>query len=130
MTETFRVLDRRTDREHVKEELPAVAPEPQPMFEFAPLFDRVIVLEDNEARKVGDLFLPDTAKDEMRSGTVISVGPGARNDSGALMPMSVQVGDHILFGKYSGSEVRLAGDLFLIMREPEVFLRVVKKSSA
>jgi chaperonin GroES len=107
----FFVLDRRKALE-IPADQAAIPPDPQSTVEFHPLFDRVLVLEDNEARKIGNLFLPDSSKEEMKSGSVISVGPGVLN---------VKPGDKIIFGKYAGSDIRLGNILFLVMREPEIF---------
>ena len=86
-----------------------------------PLNDRVVVkrLEEKEVRK-GSIIIPDTAKEKPQEGEVIAVGPGKVTDDGKLQPMSVKVGDKILFGKYSGSEVKLGEDEVLIMREEDI----------
>ena len=86
-----------------------------------PLHDRVVVrrLEEKEVVK-GGIVIPDTAKEKPQEGEVIAVGPGKVTDDGKLQPMGVKVGDKILFGKYSGSEVKLGDDEYLIMREEDV----------
>jgi|SRR5579871_1727849 len=87
-----------------------------------PLYDRIVVkrIEEDEA-KVGGLFIPDSAKEKPQQGEVVAVGNGKRNEEGKLIPLEVKVGDRILFGKYSGSDVPKAyGDDHLIMREDEV----------
>jgi chaperonin GroES len=86
-----------------------------------PLHDRVLVkrLEEKEVKK-GGIIIPDTAKEKPQEGEVIAVGPGKVTDDGKLQPMSVKVGDKILFGKYSGSEVKLGDEELLIMREDDV----------
>ena len=85
---------------------------------FRPLHDRVVVKRVEEEQKTkGGLIIPDTAKEKPMQGEVLAVGPGARNDKGDLTPMSVQVGDRVLFGKWSGTEVKLDGDELLIMKE-------------
>jgi len=86
-----------------------------------PLQDRVIVqrLEEEEKTK-GGIIIPDTAKEKPQEGKVISVGKGKLNDVGKLVPMSVREGDKILFGKYSGTEVKLNGNEYLIMREDDI----------
>jgi len=86
-----------------------------------PLQDRVIVrrIEEEEKTK-GGIIIPDTAKEKPQEGKVVAVGKGKVNDDGKLMPLDVKVGDKILFGKYSGSDIKLDGDEFLIMREDEV----------
>ena len=86
-----------------------------------PLRDRVLVkrLEEKEVKK-GSIIIPDTAKEKPQEGEVMAVGPGKVTDDGKLQPMSVKVGDKILFGKYSGSEVKLGDEELLIMREEDV----------
>lgn len=86
-----------------------------------PLHDRILVkrLEEKETRK-GGIIIPDTAKEKPQEGEVIAVGPGKVGDDGKRQPMDVKVGDKILFGKYSGSEVKLDDEEFLIMREEDV----------
>jgi chaperonin GroES len=87
-----------------------------------PLYDRIVVKRlDNEAEKTsGGLFIPDSAKEKPQEGEVMSVGKGKRLEDGKVVPLDVQPGDKILFGKYSGSEIKLDGEEFLIMREDEV----------
>lgn len=86
-----------------------------------PLHDRILVkrLEEKETKK-GGIIIPDTAKEKPQEGEVIAVGPGKRDDSGKLITLDVKVGDKILFGKYSGSEIKLGDEEFLIMREEDV----------
>jgi len=86
-----------------------------------PLHDRVLVkrLEGEEKTK-GGIIIPDTAKEKPSEGKVISVGPGARDDSGKLIPPGVKKGDKILFGKWSGTEVKLDGEDLLIMKESDI----------
>ena len=86
-----------------------------------PLHDRILVkrLEEKEAKK-GGIIIPDTAKEKPQEGEVIAVGPGKVGDDGKRLPMDVKVGDKILFGKYSGSEVKLKDEELLIMREEDV----------
>ncbi|MBI3007246.1 MAG: co-chaperone GroES [candidate division NC10 bacterium] len=86
-----------------------------------PLHDRILVkrVEEQEAKK-GGIIIPDTAKEKPQEGEVIAVGPGKRDEHGKLMPLDVKVGDKILFGKYSGSEVKLGDEEYLIMREEDV----------
>jgi len=87
-----------------------------------PLHDRIIVkriIEEGE-QKVGGIIIPDTAKEKPQQGKVIAAGKGKIKDDGKLIPMDVKEGDLILFGKYSGQEIKLDGDEFLIMREDEV----------
>ncbi len=91
------------------------------MEKLRPLHDRVLVkrLEEKEVKK-GGIIIPDTAKEKPQEGEVVAVGPGKKTDDGKLQPMGVKVGDKILFGKYSGSEVRVADEEHLIMREEDV----------
>jgi len=86
-----------------------------------PLHDRVLVkrLEEKEVKK-GGIIIPDTAKEKPQEGEVIAVGPGKVTEDGKLQPMSVKVGDKILFGKYSGSEVKLGDEEYLIMHEGDI----------
>jgi chaperonin GroES len=86
-----------------------------------PLYDRIVVkrLEDQE-QKVGSIIVPDSAKEKPQEAEVVAVGKGKRLDDGKLIPLDVQPGDRILFGKYSGSEIKLDGEEYLIMREDEV----------
>ncbi len=92
-----------------------------------PLHDRIIVerLEEEE-QEVGGIIIPDTAKEKPQQGKVMAVGKGKVKEDGGILPMDVKDGDTILFGKYSGQEIKLDGDDYLIMREDEV-LGVVKK---
>ena len=86
-----------------------------------PLYDRIVVkrIEEQET-KVGGLFIPDSAKEKPQEGEVVAVGKGKRLEDGKVVPLDVQKGDRILFGKYSGSEIRIDGEEFMIMREDEV----------
>ena len=86
-----------------------------------PLHDRIVVkrIEEQET-KVGGLFIPDSAKEKPQEGEVVAVGKGKRLEDGKVVPLDVQKGDRILFGKYSGSEIRIDGEEFMIMREDEV----------
>jgi chaperonin GroES len=86
-----------------------------------PLQDRVIVQRiEEEERTKGGIIIPDTAKEKPQEGKVIAVGKGKMNEAGKLLPLSVKEGDRILFGKYSGSEVKLNGNEYLIMREDDI----------
>ena len=86
--------------------------------QFTPLHDRVLVRRiEGEEKTKGGLIVPDTAKEKPSEGEVISVGEGARKEAGELIPMAVKAGDRILFGKWSGSEVRIDGEDLLIMKE-------------
>ena len=88
---------------------------------FRPLHDRVVVrrLEGEEKTK-GGIIIPDTAKEKPSQGEVIAVGPGGRDETGKLIPMDVKVGDRVLFGKWSGTEVKLDGVELLIMKESDI----------
>jgi chaperonin GroES len=87
-----------------------------------PLYDRIVVKRvETEAEKThGGLYIPDSAKEKPQEGEVVSVGKGKRLDDGKIVPLDVQPGDRILFGKYSGSEIKIDGDDLMIMREDEV----------
>jgi chaperonin GroES len=86
-----------------------------------PLYDRIVVKRvEEQEQKVGGLFIPDSAKEKPQEGEVVAVGKGKRLEDGKVIPLDVQVGDRILFGKYSGSEIKLDQDDYLIMREDEV----------
>jgi chaperonin GroES len=88
---------------------------------FRPLGDRVLIKRVEEVAKTkGGIIIPDTAKEKPQEGEVIAVGPGARDDSGVVQPLDVKPGDRILFGKWSGSEVKIAGDDLLIMKESDI----------
>jgi chaperonin GroES len=88
---------------------------------FKPLHDRVVVKAlESEERTKGGIIIPDTAKEKPMQGEVLAVGPGARDDKGELVPMSVQVGDRVLFGKWSGTEVKIDDEEVLIMKESDL----------
>jgi chaperonin GroES len=88
---------------------------------FRPLHDRVVVQRvDAEEKTKGGIIIPDTAKEKPQEGKVVAVGPGARDDSGKLVPLDVKAGDRILFGKWSGTEVKLDGQDYLIMKESDI----------
>jgi chaperonin GroES len=88
---------------------------------FRPLHDRVVVKRlDAEEKTAGGIIIPDTAKEKPMEGEVIAAGPGARNETGALVPLDVKAGDRILFGKWSGTEVKLDGEDLLIMKESDI----------
>ena len=97
---------------------------------FRPVHDRVAVKRIEEERKTkGGLIIPDTAKEKPMQGEVLAVGPGARDDKGGLVPMNVQVGDRVLFGKWSGTEVKIDDEEVLIMKESDL-LGVLEDSPA
>ena len=88
---------------------------------FKPLHDRVVVKRSEEEQKTkGGIIIPDTAQEKPMQGEVLAVGPGSRNDKGELAPMGVSVGDRVLFGKWSGTEVKLDGEDLLIMKESDL----------
>ena len=88
---------------------------------FRPLHDRVVVRRvDSEAKTAGGIILPDTAQEKPSEGEIVSVGPGARDESGKLVPLDVKTGDSILFGKWSGTEVKINGEELLIMKESDI----------
>ena len=88
---------------------------------FRPLHDRVVVRRlEGEEKSKGGIIIPDTAKEKPQEGEVIAVGPGARDEAGKLVPLDVKAGDRILFGKWSGTEVKLDGQDLLIMKESDI----------
>jgi chaperonin GroES len=87
---------------------------------FRPLHDRVLVRRIEEDQKVGSIIIPDTAKEKPQQGEVIAVGNGARGDDNEIIPLDVKAGDKILFGKWSGSEVKIDGEELLIMKESDI----------
>ncbi len=94
---------------------------------FTPLHDRILVRRVDEGETLrGGIIIPDSAKEKPQQGEVISVGKGKSNDEGKVFPLDVKAGDSILFGKYSGTEIKLDGEELLIMREEEV-LGILKK---
>jgi chaperonin GroES len=91
------------------------------MAKFTPLHDRILVRRVEEAETTrGGIIIPDTAKDKPQEGEVISVGKGKVNEDGKVFPLAVKEGDRILFGKYAGTEIKLDGEDFVIMKEEEV----------
>ena len=88
---------------------------------FRPLHDRIVVKRiDAEEKTKGGIIIPDTAKEKPQEGEVIAVGPGARDEAGKLVPLDVKAGDRILFGKWSGTEVKIDGEDLLIMKESDI----------
>ena len=88
---------------------------------FRPLHDRVVVKRiDAEEKSAGGIIIPDTAKEKPSQGEVIAVGPGGRDEAGKLVPLDVKAGDRVLFGKWSGTEVKIEGEELLIMKESDV----------
>ena len=98
---------------------------------FRPLHDRVVVKRiDAEEKTAGGIIIPDTAKEKPMEGEVIAVGPGARNEKGELFPLDVKAGDRILFGKWSGTEVKIDGEELLIMKESDIMGIIEEKKIA
>ena len=88
---------------------------------FRPLHDRVVVKRiEAEEKTAGGIIIPDTAKEKPQQGEIVSVGPGGRDESGKLIPIDVKPGDRVLFGKWSGTEVKLDGVEYLIMKESDI----------
>jgi chaperonin GroES len=87
-----------------------------------PLYDRIVVkrIDEQEEKSIGGIIIPDSAKEKPQEGEVVAVGKGKRLEDGKVVPLDVQVGDRILFGKYSGSDIKLDGNEYMIMREDEV----------
>ncbi len=88
---------------------------------FRPLHDRIVVKRiEGEEKTKGGIIIPDTAKEKPQEGKVVAVGPGGRDESGKLVPLDVKAGDRVLFGKWSGTEVKIDGDDLLIMKESDI----------
>jgi len=94
---------------------------------FRPLHDRIVIrrIEDEDKTK-GGIIIPDTAKEKPQEGEVVAVGPGARDEAGKLIPVDLRAGDRVLFGKWSGTEVKIEGEELLIMKESDV-MGVIEK---
>ena len=91
------------------------------MAKFRPLHDRVVVRRLNaEEKTAGGIIIPDTAKEKPMEGEIVAAGPGARNEAGALVALEVKAGDRVLFGKWSGTEVKIDGEDLLIMKESDI----------
>ncbi|QEO17940.1 co-chaperone GroES [Acetobacter vaccinii] len=91
------------------------------MTKFRPLHDRVVVRRlESEQKTAGGIIIPDTAKEKPMEGEVVAVGPGARNEQGQVVALDVKAGDRILFGKWSGTEVKIDGEELLIMKESDI----------
>ena len=98
--------------------------------QFRPLHDRVVVKRVAEEEKTkGGIIIPDTAKEKPMEGEIVAVGPGARDENGQIQALDVKVGDRILFGKWSGTEVRIDGEDLLIMKESDI-MGVIEQSGA
>jgi chaperonin GroES len=88
---------------------------------FRPLHDRVVVRRiEAEEKTAGGIIIPDTAKEKPQEGEIVAAGPGARNEKGELVPLDVKAGDRVLFGKWSGTEVKIDGEELLIMKESDI----------
>jgi chaperonin GroES len=97
---------------------------------FRPLHDRVLVRRvEQEAKTAGGIIIPDTAKEKPMEGEIIAAGPGARGEDGKLHPLDVKKGDRILFGKWSGTEIKLDGEELIIMKESDV-MGIIEKTAA
>ena len=101
-----------------------------PMSSIRPLHDRVIVKRVKEEEKTkGGIIIPDTAKEKPQEGEVISAGPGARDESGKLVPLDVKAGDRVLFGKWSGTEIKIDGEDFVVAKESDI-MGVVEETAS
>jgi chaperonin GroES len=88
---------------------------------FRPLHDRIVIKRiEAEAKSAGGIIIPDTAKEKPQQGEVVAVGPGGRDESGKLIPIDVKAGDRVLFGKWSGTEVKIDDQEYLIMKESDI----------
>jgi chaperonin GroES len=97
---------------------------------FRPLHDRVVVKRiDAEEKTAGGIIIPDTAKEKPQQGEIIAVGPGGRDETGKLTPLDVKVGDRVLFGKWSGTEVKIEGTEYLIMKESDIMGVLVQEAA-
>ena len=101
-----------------------------PPMKFRPLHDRVVIRRaEGDLKSKGGIIIPDTAKEKPQEGEVIAAGPGSRDESGKLVPLDVKTGDLILFGKWSGTEVKIDGEDLLIMKESDI-MGIVEKTDA
>jgi len=88
---------------------------------FRPLHDRVVVRRiESEEKSAGGIIIPDTAKEKPQEGEIVAAGPGARDEQGKVQPLDVKAGDHVLFGKWSGTEVKIDGEELMIMKESDI----------
>jgi chaperonin GroES len=98
---------------------------------FRPLHDRVVVKRiEAEEKTAGGIIIPDTAKEKPQQGEVVAVGPGGRDEAGKLVPIDLQVGDRVLFGKWSGTEVKIDGTEYLIMKENDIMGVLVESGAS
>jgi chaperonin GroES len=97
--------------------------------QFRPLHDRVVVRRlESEEKTGGGIIIPDTAKEKPQEGEIVAVGPGARDEAGKIQPLDVKAGDRILFGKWSGTEVKIDGEELLIMKESDI-MGIIEKGA-
>jgi len=97
---------------------------------FRPLHDRVVIRRvEEDTKTTGGIIIPDTAKEKPIQGEVVAVGPGARDETGKVVPLDVKAGDRVLFGKWSGTEVKIDGEELLIMKESDIFGVIEGKAS-
>ena len=98
---------------------------------FRPLHDRVVVKRiQAEEKTAGGIIIPDTAKEKPQQGEVVAIGPGGRDEAGKLVPIDLQVGDRVLFGKWSGTEVKIDGTEYLIMKENDIMGVLVESGAS
>src|ERR671913_500553 len=110
---------------------PTLAPGKTRTMNFRPLHDRVVVRRiDAEEKSKGGIIIPDTAQEKPQEGEVIAVGPGARDENGKVQALDVKAGDRVLFGKWSGTEVRIDGEDLLIMKESDIMGVIAKTAAA
>ena len=100
------------------------------MVNFRPLHDRVLVKRiEQEGKTAGGIIIPDTAKEKPMEGEVVAVGPGSRNETGAIVALDVKSGDRVLFGKWSGTEIKVDGQDYLVMKESDIVGVIVNKAA-
>ena len=98
---------------------------------FSPLHDRVLVKRlESEEKTAGGIIIPDTAQEKPQEGLIVAVGSGAKSEDGKVTPLDVKIGDKVLFGKWSGTEVKMNGDEYLIMKESDIMGIITTKSKA
>jgi chaperonin GroES len=123
-------LETRAERQGMSPEAGIAGQTGANLMKFRPLHDRVVVRRiEGEEKTKGGIIIPDTAKEKPQEGEVIAVGPGARDESGQLVPLDLKAGDRVLFGKWSGTEVKIDGEDLLIMKESDV-MGVIEGASA
>ena len=117
----YQAVDREHDRGPSQQQTLVSSKSWEDNTKFRPLHDRVVVKRiDAEEKSAGGIIIPDTAKEKPSQGEVIAVGPGGRDENGKLIPIDIQVGDRVLFGKWSGTEVKIDGQELLIMKESDI----------